>query len=279
MLNQFFNFERKQSQQVILSAYYALGFLVLIGLRNKVYEKSLMTMTDGWSYHDFYFLPEKNSLKIIYLLAIFCQLLASLLPRMNVFRVAVAYAWCLLAYSLYSFGHVSHDLFGWLLVNCIFAVPTRLLSSAKMMMVARTFCLSIYFNSGLWKFRGLFHNHVDHWWHDLAYTLPHHLAEVHNGGGVVNLGFLELLLNHYYLSGLSWLAVIAFQLSTVLMLFAPKYDFYWGWLLILFHSSTSFLLDIDFRMNVHLIFFIFLIVPPLSANLSECLGKIAHKNF
>ncbi len=253
MLTKFLDFKTTSLHERCLSIFYTLGFLVLLTLRSQIYEKAQMTIA------------EPPSLKVFYFLALGLQLITAFVPRLLVFRTMTASAWLLLIYSTYSFGDFSHDHFGWLAAHFILIIPLSVLNSAQIFLCLRAFCLSIYCSSGMWKLRGLFLNHADHWFQDVSSTLPSHIARTYCEGVMANIDLMIFLQNHYYLSGLLWLALIGLQLSTVGILFMPKFDFFWGWLLIFFHLGTAFILGVDFQMQLQLITFIFLIVPAIAA--------------
>jgi hypothetical protein len=264
MLKKFLSFKAKNLHERCLTLFYALGFLILLSMRSQVYEKALMTTSKGWSFPDS-FNADSGALEVFYFSTLALQLISAVLPRITLFRALTAYLWWLLIYSMYSFGDFSHDYFGWLAAHFILVLPTSLLDNHQVFLCLRAFALSIYFNAGTWKLRGLFLNHVDHWWQDVAYTLPSHIARTFNEGVAANIQVMTFLQNHYYLSGIIWLTLIATQLSTVVMLFLPKYDFFWGWLIIFFHLGTAFILGVEFRGHLQLIFFIFFLIPAILA--------------
>ena len=258
----FLNFKDKSLHERCLSVFYTFGFLILLLMRPQVYEKSLMAHSGGWN------LPvslnaDSAALEVFYFSALGLQLITALLPRVIILRALTAYLWLLLIYSMYSFGDFSHDYFGWLAAHCILVLPTSFLTSAQIFLCLRAFGLSIYFNAGLWKLRGLFLNHADHWWQDVAYTLPSHIARTFNEGVAANIQVMTFLQNHYYLSGIIWLVLIGTQLSSIIMLFLPKYDFFWGWLIIFFHLGTALILGVEFKGHLQFIFFIFFLIPAI----------------
>ncbi len=253
MLKKFLNFKTKNLHERCLSIFYTSGFLVLLTLRTQIYEKAQMTGSGEWNLNLFYFF------------ALSLQLITAFFPRPLIFRAVTAYAWWLLIYSTYSFGDFSHNNFGWLAAHFILIIPTSVLNSGQIFLCLRAFCLSIYCNSGLWKLRGLFLNHADHWWQDVSSTLPSHIARTYCEDVIANTELMIFLQHHYYLSGILWLALIGMQLSSIIILLMPKFDFFWGWLLIFFHLGTAFILGIDFQMHLQLILFIFLVVPAIFA--------------
>ncbi|MBY0383700.1 hypothetical protein K2X05_00960 [bacterium] len=196
-----------------------------------------------------------------YFFTLLITLISVLFPFLFFFRFANALSWWILISQLNSYGDVSHDLFGWLTAHLILSISTDKTDVTFFVNLIRSFCLSIYFNSGLWKLRFFLNLEMTDWLWNAATILPSQIARTYSEGLNANLDLMHFLLNHYYLSATLWFFIILAQLSAFPLLFLNRADFYIGLLLVSFHFGTLLSLGVYFQSHIYLLLLIFWIYP------------------
>lgn len=241
------------------------SFLVLLEKKEEVLMKTSLPLSNDVLFpanifSHFHFLPPLSTTYYLTLLSVF---LSFFLPYLF-FRALSGLEWLLFISHLFSFGDVSHDLFGWLTAHLLFCLPLIKGQFTLHFSFIRAFCFSIYFNTGFWKLRSFFDLRPDEWLNSAATILPSQIARTLCEGLNGSLSFMNFLLNHYYFSAFVWCFIILSQLSVIFMLFKPREDFYWGVILISFHFLTQKILGVFFESHVFLLLFIFIILPILN---------------
>lgn len=195
----------------------------------------------------------------LYTLAVVPIFVAAAWPQFRALRLGAATAWLALLWIANPFGHFGHTYFVWVMVAAIFAWPkvNRADQMDRALVLARAYCLSIYFAAGLWKLRALLFDQGP----SLSRMLPSHFAHFIATGGSPPPGLCDLTISNPALSGGLWSVVIAGQLSSIFWLMNPKLDRWCGLFFISFHFAVGLTFGINYSGQVYLLAYLFLLNP------------------
>ncbi|MBN9589497.1 MAG: hypothetical protein BGN85_12195 [Alphaproteobacteria bacterium 64-11] len=236
---------------------------------------------------DLYFL-----LEVMPLIAMFAALAAMQFPNRILPRVVFA-IFCLFSVAVTnSQGGIDHAYHMWLWIGlCFIFLPpipsTGLISRADKMSYlsaivgTQALLLLSYTLAGFWKTRGglipLFHGELG----NFAPTgLASQLADRMLVTGTHPL-LANFVINNYWISYFLFLGLIYTQLVAVLVILRPRLHVVWGYILILFHTGTWLLMEIDFPQHVLFLGLLFVLSPfrPTRWNLPEVVCDVPGFGF
>ena len=222
------------------------------------------------------FLISQNSLSflnlfhIIFYLLSLSLLLSAIASNKKILKCFAVFCF-LITFSIhYSYGKISHSHHVWLISSflMLFFSSKSLLNSKQNIFLIRliqSLTLSHYFISGVWKLKSIFNS---------KYSLESLALEQ------VAYGLLEKGLNNHFLLdffglyygskilGYGFFLIVVFQFSCIIPILLNRYFLLYGFLSILFHTSTAIVLFIKFKSTVLACLF-FLILTELMLKYEE----------
>ena len=178
-------------------------------------------------------------------------LLAAFPMRASAFLGALLWA---IALSLNnSFGNMVHSMHGYFLAAFGMCVATLLGDDRRSMNYAMGAMGAMYASAAIWKIESVWgQSDMIHW---AASCLPHHIAYgMAENTPPLGYSLLKFFNAHYYVSALSWFAVIAFQLLVPFtLLFAWRGRAFGLFALIAFHQLGRWGLGPNFLVQIMLL--------------------------
>lgn len=206
-----------------------------------------------------------SSKEIIFILAVlllFTQFLSLLNPLKPKIKYTEAFFYFVYFAALFSTQSLGHSFYSFILTSFFIASISNKDVHGIGLRRAQTIFLLGYTLSGLWKLRSL----LVTIWHEnslsvLFTTLPHHLSFNLIQKGLDNPLSNFILAAPSFIHCLLWLTVVVFELACFLMIFKPSYHRVWGVMIVIFHASTSLIMNIHF-IEAQLLAAILLVCTP-----------------
>jgi hypothetical protein len=207
----------------------------------------------------------QTTIPILYALSLAAMLSAAVWPRARTARVAAALAWPAVAGIAFAFGMVYHGDFGWMMASLLFIFPWHARESAfnQAVTATRAYCISIYAIAGTWKLVYILDGLDAGGWGELSGVVPMQAAFGLATGGKNSFLWLDFFSAHPFLSGIAWLVVVGFETGMALWLVFPRWNGFWGACVLLLHFAGSALTGANFRGQIYLGVFLFLVLPSL----------------